>query len=166
MRVCLCVCVCGCVHVCVCMHVCLCLCVQEWYIMLLCINICDLFCELSNFLVLNVTSHVLCWFCIKSWALVSQVKEKTIFYATWVLKVQESPFITHSMLVIHGVAKYFIGGTMLKGVSGHMRTVWSGPSPYTNRTIGHYKIYQCRTNACMRRCACVGWIWIWAFCPR
>ena len=64
---------------------------------------------------------------------------------------------------------------MRKRAFGHMRTakaqislriraVWSGPSLSANRIIGHYRMYQLRANARMRLCACVGWIWICAFC--
>ena len=62
-----------------------------------------------------------------------------------------------------------------KHVFGHMRSakaqirlriraVWSGPSMPTNRVIGHCRMYQWRANARVRFCACMGWIWIYAFC--
>ena len=64
---------------------------------------------------------------------------------------------------------------MQKYVFGHMRTakaqirlriraVWSGPELSANRIIGHYWMYWMGANAWMRLCACVGWIWICAFC--
>ena len=64
---------------------------------------------------------------------------------------------------------------MRQRVFGHMRTakaqislriraVWSGPSLSANRIIGYYRMYQWRANARMRPHACVGWIWLCAFC--
>ena len=35
---------------------------------------------------------------------------------------------------------------------------------FANKIIGHYRIYQWRVNARMSFCACVDWIWIYAFC--
>ena len=68
-----------------------------------------------------------------------------------------------------------VGWAMKKCVFGHMRTVkpqislhicpvWSGPLLSANRTIGHNRMYQWRANARMRFCACLGYIWICAFC--
>ena len=73
----------------------------------------------------------------------------------------------------HGMGH--VGPAVLKWVFRHMWTpkaqislpilaVWSGPLLSTNRTIGHYRMYQWRANAWMRLCTCVGWIWICAFC--
>ena len=64
-----------------------------------------------------------------------------------------------------------MGRAMRKRVFGHMRTakaqislhicaVWSGPSLSAYRIIGNYRMYQVKSNARMRLCACVGWIWI------
>ena len=41
--------------------------------------------------------------------------------------------------------------------------VWSGPSLFADRIIGHYRMHQWRANARMRLCAYMGWIWICAF---
>ena len=68
-----------------------------------------------------------------------------------------------------------MGHVMRKCILGHMPTakvqlslricaVWSGPSLSANRIIGHYRMNQWTANARMRLCACVGWIWICAFC--
>ena len=48
-------------------------------------------------------------------------------------------------------------------ISLRIRTIWSGPSLSTNRIIWHYRMYQRRTNAWIRLCACAVWIWICVF---
>ena len=68
-----------------------------------------------------------------------------------------------------------MGRAMCKHVFGHMRsakarirlricTVWSGPLLSANGFIKTPLNVSLRANAQMRLCACVGWIWICAFC--
>ena len=41
---------------------------------------------------------------------------------------------------------------------------WSRPLLFANIIIGRYRMNQWRPNFRLRLCACVGWIWICAFC--
>ena len=46
----------------------------------------------------------------------------------------------------------------------HGCAVWSGPSLSAARSIGFYRLYQCRAKPRMRPCACAGWSTYARFC--